>query len=108
MDLPERLAEEVEHARALLHPEEREALADTLMARIDPRQGPLQPRAADVANRISTLLDQLESIGCDRADWLRMVAGDLTEPDVVKPPAKMSDDELEREMERRAKYGPSS
>jgi hypothetical protein len=44
-------------------------------------------------------------MGCDRTDWARMVAGDLTEPDVVKPPTEMSEDELRREMARRRKYG---
>jgi hypothetical protein len=101
MDAPERLAETVEWARSALAADEREAVADGLVD----GSGPLEPRAAEAGRAIAAILDELESVGCDRADWARMVAGDLTEPDVVKPPTEMSDDELSREMARRRKYG---
>src|SRR5262249_39292952 len=101
MDAPERLAEAVERARSALGADEREAVADTLVA----TAGSPGPRATEAGRAIAAILDELESIGCDRADWARMVAGDLTEPDVVKAPTEMSEDELQREMARRRKYG---
>ena len=101
MEAPERLAEAVEWARSTLGADEREAVADTL---VQPA-GPLEPRATEAGRAIGAILDELESMGCDRADWARMVAGDLTEPDVLKPPTEMSEDELRQEMARRRKYG---
>jgi hypothetical protein len=101
MDAPERLAEAVEWARSALGADEREAVADTLVE----TAAPLDVHAAEAGRAIGAILDELESMGCDRTDWARMVAGDLTEPDVVKPPTEMSEDELRREMARRRKYG---
>src|SRR5690349_24785826 len=101
MDAPERLAEAVEWARSALGADEREAVADTLVETAAPLDAP----AAEAGRAIEAILDELESLGCDRADWARMGAGDLTEPDVVKPPTEMSEDELRHEMVRRRKYG---
>jgi hypothetical protein len=91
----------IENARAVLTYEEREALADALIAG--------GSGAAAVSPRSAKFLDRLQPLlGDASADAVRAAAEYLTEPGVDGPrsggPAGMSDDELEREIERRRRY----
>ena len=70
MDAPERLAEAVEWARSALGADEREAVADTLVE----TAAPLDVHAAEAGRAIGAILDELESMGCDRTDWARIRA----------------------------------
>jgi hypothetical protein len=91
-----------------LLPEQREVLADALVTRLDLEARTLPPRLREVAARLNQLLDELELLDSpqERAGWAVTIAYDLTSAEKYKSLDEMSDDEFEREIERRDKYGP--
>lgn len=110
-DLPavDRLAAELDRALALpLPPEQRELLADAIVARLDPMHAPLPPRLRELAESFSALLDEIEREdgAPERDSWALTVAQDLTGPHPFKKLSEMSADDLERAEERHRKYGP--
>jgi hypothetical protein len=101
-DLVDRLFTEIEGVRAEFGGEEREALAEAIRERSDN----VPPKVTPRLRVITEILDEIErSEGIKkRLSWERDVVSELTEPNHDKLPNEMTNDELEREIDRRRRY----
>ena len=101
------LFETLDNAKAGLSYEEKEGLADALRAGGESRFAAVSPRGAPFLKRLRSALRDIETAeGPDSAAyWTGVAVNDVTEPLEGREPTEMTDDELERERDRRRRYG---